>query len=120
MYPQATCITLVCDQLNTHTLASLYAAFSPQEAHRLARKLEIIHTPKHGSWLNMAEIAFSALSRQCLNRRIPTKPILTREIAAWTLARNSAATSVSWRFTTAHARTKLISLYPKVFPLTEH
>ena len=116
MYPHAQCVTLVCDQLNTHTIASLYEAFPPDEAHRLARKLEIIHTPKHGSWLNMAEIEFSALARQCLNRRIPDKPFLTREVAAWTLARNHATTSVNWRFTTADARVKLASLYPKSLP----
>jgi DDE superfamily endonuclease len=113
MYPQAACVTLVCDQLNTHTIASLYEAFTPDEAHRLARKLEIVHTPKHGSWLNMAEIEFSALARQCLNRRIPDKLVLTREVTAWTTARNLANTTVRWRFTAADARIKLASLYPK-------
>lgn len=113
LYPHAECVTLVCDQLNTHTIASLYEAFTPDEAHRLARKLEIVHTPKHGSWLNMAEIEFSALGRQCLNRRIPDKPALTREVSPWSDDRNSATTTVHWRFTTAEARIKLASLYPK-------
>lgn len=113
LYPQAVCVTLVCDQLNTHTIASLYEAFTPEEAHRLARKLEIVHTPKHGSWLNMAEIEFSALARQCLHRRIADKPALTREVSAWTDERNLASTTVHWRFTTADARIKLASLYPK-------
>lgn len=112
-YPDAECITLVCDQLNTHTLASLYEAFTPQEAHRLARKLEIVHTPKHGSWLNMAEIEFSALARQCLDQRIPDKDALTRLTTAWMDNRNQAASSVVWRFTTEDARVKLASLYPK-------
>ena len=110
MYPDAECVTLVCDQLNTHSLASLYA---PEEAHRIARKLEIIHTPKHGSWLNMAEIEFSALDRQCLNRRLVDKNVLSAHADAWTRDRNTAATTVHWRFTTADARIRLASLYPK-------
>jgi hypothetical protein len=114
--PTAERITLVCDQLNTHALASLYAAFAPEEAHRLARKLELVHTPKHGSWLNMAEIEFSALSRQCLDRRITDHDLLTREVAAWAKARNEHQTTVHWRFTTADARIKLASLYPKPLP----
>lgn len=109
-------ITLVCDQLNTHTLASLYETFTPEEAHRLARKLELIHTPKHGSWLNMAEIELSALSRQCLGRRIADSATLAREVAAWAQARNAHTTTVHWRFTTADARVKLTSLYPKSLP----
>lgn len=112
LYPEADRITLVCDQLNTHTLASLYEAFPAAEAHRLARKLEIVHTPKHGSWLNMAEIEFSALSRQCLERRLPDHTTLVREVHAWSEARNRAHTTVHWRFTTADARIKLASLYP--------
>jgi len=111
-YPQAERITLICDQLNTHTLASLYEAFPAVEAHRLARKLELVHTPKHGSWLNRAEIEFSALSRQCLERRFPDHLTLGQEVAAWTAARNRAHTTVHWRFTTADARIKLASLYP--------
>lgn len=114
MYPDAECVTLVCDQLNTHTIASLYEAFKPEEAHRIARKLEIIHTPKHGSWLNMAEIEFSALAHQCLNQRIPNKPALIGHTAAWMRDRNQAATTVHWRFTTSDARIKLASLYPKI------
>lgn len=114
--PTAERITLVCDQLNTHSLASLYETFSPEEAHRLARKLELIYTPKHGSWLNMAEIEFSALSRQCLDRRIADLATLAREVAAWAKARNDHATTVHWRFTTADARIKLESLYPRSLP----
>lgn len=114
--PTAERITLVCDQLNTHSFASLYATFPSAEAHRLARKLELIYTPKHGSWLNMAEIEFSALSRQCLERRIPDLPTLTREVAAWAKARNDHQTTVHWRFTTADARIKLKSLYPQFLP----
>jgi len=116
LYPTAERVTLVCDQLNTHSLASLYEAFAPEEAHRLARKLELIHTPKHGSWLNMAEIEFSALSRQCLDRRIADLLLLAREVAAWVKARNQHATTVNWQFTTADARVKLVSLYPKILP----
>jgi hypothetical protein len=116
LYPRAERITLVCDQLNTHSLASLYEAFAPEEARRLARKLEIIHTPKHGSWLNMAEIEFSALSRQCLDRRIADQAMLQREVTAWATARNQAQTTVHWRFTTVEARIKLASLYPKFCP----
>lgn len=114
--PTAERITLVCDQLNTHAFSSLYAAFAPAEAHRLARKLELVHTPKHGSWLNMAEIEFSALSRQCLDRRITDHELLAREVAAWAKARNEHHTTVHWRFTTPDARIKLASLYPKSLP----
>lgn len=116
VYPTAERITWVCDQLNTHRLASLYETFSPEEAHRLACKLELVHTPKHGSWLNMAEIELSALSRQCLDRRIPDLDTLSHEVAAWVQARNGQATTVHWRFTTADARIKLASLYPKLLP----
>jgi hypothetical protein len=116
LYPMAHRVTLVCDQLNTHTLASLYETFPAAEAHRLARKLEIVHTPKHGSWLNMAEIEFSALSRQCLDRRIASHKILARAVAAWATARNKAGTTIHWRFTTGDARIKLASLYPKFLP----
>lgn len=114
--PQAERVTLVCDQLNTHSLASLYETFAPEEAHRLARKLELVHTPKHGSWLNMAEIEFSALSRQCLDRRIADRTLLAQEVAAWAKDRNDHQTTVHWRFTTADARIKLKSLYPKCLP----
>jgi hypothetical protein len=115
LYPTAERITVVCDQLNTHTLASLYETFAPAEAHRLARKLELIYTPKHGSWLNMAEIELSALSRQCLDRRITDRVTLAREVTAWAQERNAHTTTVRWRFTTADARVKLASLYPKSF-----
>ena len=111
-YPAAERIVLVMDQLNTHSPASLYQAFPPAEAKRLADKLEIHHTPRHGSWLNMAEIELSVLARQCLNRRLGDRPTMAREVAAWTTARNDAATTIDWRFTTADARIKLKRLYP--------
>ena len=111
-YPHAEQIVLVLDQLNTHSPASLYEAFPPAEAKRLADKLEIHYTPKHGSWLNMAEIELSVLQRQCLNRRLGDRPTLEREVAAWTAARNAAATPIDWRFTTQDARIKLKRLYP--------
>jgi len=111
--PEAKRIVLVLDQLNTHSPASLYEAFPPAEAKRLADKLEIHSTPKHGSWLNMAEIALSVLQRQCLGRRLGDRLTLEREVAAWVVARNGAAT-VDWRFTTADARIKLKRLYPVI------
>lgn len=113
LHPDAECVTLGCDQLNTHTIASLYEAFEPEQAHRIARKLEIIHTPKHGSWLNMAEIEFSALAHQCLNQRIPDKSALIGHTDAWMQDRNAASTTVHWRFTAPDARLKLASLYPR-------
>jgi len=113
-FPTAASITLVMDNLNTHTTASLYEAFEPAEALRIARKLHIHYTPKHGSWLNMAEIEFSALSRQCLNRRITDTDTLKREVNAWVTERNTHRTSVNWRFTTDDARIKLKHLYPKL------
>lgn len=116
LYPHAETITLVCDQLNTHAVSSLYATFPAAEAHRLARKFCIVYTPKHGSWLNMAEIEFSALSHQCTDRRFESRLQLEHEVAAWTQARNAAATSVHWQFTTADARIKLASLYPQFGP----
>ena len=111
-FPQADLITVVLDNLNTHTLASLYETFEPAEAHRLARKLDLHYTPKHGSWLNMAEIEFSALSRQCLNRRLADANTLQREVAAWVAERNLHGTTIQWRFTTQDARIKLKHLYP--------
>jgi hypothetical protein len=111
-YPAAERVVLVLDQLNTHSPASLYAAFPPAEAKRIADRLEVHHTPKHGSWLNIAEIELSALQRQCLNRRIADRPTLEREAAAWAAARNAAATGVDWQFTAADARTRLKRLYP--------
>jgi hypothetical protein len=111
-YPEAERIVLVLDNLNTHTPASLYEAFAPAEAKRLADKLEIHYTPEHGSWLNMAEIELSVLDRQCLDRRISDTRTLAQEVAAWEAARNAVATDVDWRFTTADARIKLKRLYP--------
>jgi hypothetical protein len=113
-YPHAEAIVLVMDNLNTHKLASLYEVFEPSEARRLAERFEIHHTPKHGSWLNMAEIEIGVMSRQCLNRRIPTMGEMAYQVKAWTCTRNSAGLSVDWRFTTADARIKLKRLYPKV------
>jgi len=111
-YPYATRIQLVMDNLNTHTPASLYEAFEPAEAWRLLQRLEFHYTPKHGSWLNMAEIELSILRRQCLDRRIPSAAELAREVTAWEHTRNARATPVDWRFTTADARIKLKRLYP--------
>jgi DDE superfamily endonuclease len=114
LYPGAEKIVLLCDNLNTHTPASLYEAFEPAEARRLAERFEWHHTPKHGSWLNVAEMELSVLARQCLDRRIPDLETLRREVAAWERARNAAAVKVDWQFTTADARTKLKRLYPTV------
>lgn len=111
-YPDAERIVLVMDQLNTHSVGSLYEAFPPAEARRLARKLDVHHTPKHGSWLNMAEIELSVLGRQCLDRRIPDPPKLQREIDAWAATRAAANAGVNWHFTTDDARIKLKRLYP--------
>ena len=116
LYPQAEKIVLVMDQLNTHGVASLYAAFPPQEALRLAQRLEIHHPPKHGSWLNRAEIELSVLARQCLAERMENQARLTRAVAAWEQTRNAAATRIDWRFTTADARIKLKHLYPAILP----
>lgn len=113
-YPDAERITLVMDNLNTHTPASLYKAFAPAEAHRIRQRLEIHYTPKHGSWLNMAEIEFSVLSKQCLDRRLPDQATLREEVAAWEAERNAAGTAMQWRFTTADARIKLRRLYPSI------
>jgi hypothetical protein len=111
-YKDAIKVVLVMDNLNTHSAASLYEAFAPAEAKRIADKLEIHYTPKHGSWLNMAEIELSVLGRQCLDRRIADKATLVSEVAAWEAERNAAATGIDWRFTTADARIKLKRLYP--------
>jgi hypothetical protein len=113
-YPDCQKTVLVCDNLNTHGKASLYGAFEPQEARRLAERFEWHHTPKHGSWLNVAECGPSVAARQCLGRRIPDVGTLTREVAAWERARNAAAVKVDWQFTTADARVKLKRLYPTV------
>jgi hypothetical protein len=111
-YPAAERIVLVLDQLNTHSPASLYAAFPPAEAKRLADKLEIHHTPKHGSWLNMAELELSILQRQCLRQRLPDRDAMEREVGAWARRRNELTKRIDWQFTTADARTKLRRLYP--------
>jgi hypothetical protein len=111
-YPDAVRIVLVQDNLNTHTPASLYEAFAPAEAKRLADKLELHYTPKHGSWLNMAELELAMLAGQCLDRRLADQPTLEREVAAWQAARNRAGRGVNWRFTTEDARIKLKHLYP--------
>ena len=106
-------IVLVCDNLNTHRIASLYATFPPEEALRIAKRLEIHYTPKHGSWLNIAEIELSALTKQCINRRIPDIDTLKTETTAWYRERNRNQKGVDWQFTTADARIKLKRLYPQ-------
>jgi len=113
-YPLAEKIVLVMDNLNTHTPAALYEVFEPAEARRLLEKLELHYTPKHGSWLNMAEIELSILSRQCLDRRIGSQAELVREVAAWQAKRNGRVVRINWRFTTADARIKLKHLYPSI------
>ncbi len=113
-YPDAEVIRVVMDNLNTHNPAALYEVFEPAEARRILSKLEFHNTPVHGSWLNVAEIELSVLSRQCLSRRIPDKDTLTSEVAAWEADRNSSAMKVDWRFTTADARIKLKHLYPLI------
>ena len=112
-YPEAEQVVLVMDNLNTHGIASLYQAFAPDEAFALAQRLEIHHTPKHGSWLNIAEIELSALTRQCLDRRIHHLDMLNTELAAWASAVNADRRQVHWHFTTDDARTRLRHLYPK-------
>jgi len=111
-YPQAEKLVLVMDNLNTHSPASFYEVFAPEEAWRLSQKLEIHHTPFHGSWLNMAEIELSVLARQALSGRIPTLQAIQERIAAWQERRNQKQATISWRFTTADARIKLKRLYP--------
>jgi transposase len=113
-YPTAQKIVLVMDNLNTHKLGSLYEAFAPAEARRLIERLEVHHTPKHGSWLNMAETELSVLSGQCLDRRIGEKDELRTEVDAWERARNNAKCRVDWQFTTDDARVKLKRLYPSI------
>lgn len=113
-YSHARAVRLVCDNLNTHAIASLYQAFPPEEAHRLARRLEIIHTPRHGSWLNVAETELSVLARQCLERRFGSAAELDGECAAWERERNADGSRVVWKFTTADARVKLRHLYPQI------
>ena len=112
-YCDAEAVVLVMDNLNTHGIASLYEAFEPEEAFALAQRLEIHHTPKHGSWLNIAEIELSALTRQCLDRRISDLGLLNTELTAWQNAINADQRQVDWQFTTDDARIKLRHLYPK-------
>jgi hypothetical protein len=113
-YAAAETVVLVCDNLSTHTPAALYAAFAPAEARRLAERFEWHYTPKHGSWLNVAEMELSVLARQCLDRRIPDVAALKKEVAAWEKTRNAAVVKVDWQFTTADARVKLKKLYPTI------
>ncbi len=114
MYSEAEVVVLVQDNLNTHSPASLYEAFAPAEAKRLADRFEFHYTPKHGSWLDMAEIELGILGRQCLSRRIDNVYDLSREVKAWELMRDAAAAKTNWQFTTADARIKLRRLYPSV------
>jgi len=113
-YPNAIQVRLIMDNLNTHRLAFLYEMFQPQEARRLAERIEIHYTPKHGSWLNMAEIELSALNGQCLDRRIPNLETMQRHIAAWENDRNNRQSKIQWHFSNVNARTKLKHLYPKL------
>jgi len=113
-YPDARKVVLVMDNLNTHTIGSLYAAFDPAEAMRIAKRLEIHNTPKHGSWLNMAEIELSILSRECAGKQIASVEDFVRETTAWEDRRNQNGRTVNWQFTTTKARTKLKSLYPEI------
>ncbi len=113
-YPHAHTIRLVLDNLNTHVGGALYEAFPPAEARRILARLELHYTPKHGSWLNMAESELSILARQCLDRRLADAGTLAREVAAWEARRNSAQATMDWRFTTADARIKLAHLYPVI------
>lgn len=112
-YPDAERIRVVLDNLSTHSAAALYQIFPPAEARRLAKKLEFHFTPKHASWLNMAEIELAVLSRQCLSRRLGSRERVAQEVAAWEDVRNEAKARVHWRFTTADARVKLVRLYPE-------
>ena len=117
-YPDADTVVLIMDNLNTHTIGSLYEAFEPAQAFALAQRLEIHHTPKHGSWLNIAEIELSVLARQCLDRRISNLAALNAELAAWQHATNAGQRQVDWHFTTDDARVKLRHLYPEVLGAT--
>lgn len=111
-FPEAECIRVVLDNLNTHKLACLYEAYPAEEARRIVRKLEFHHTPKHGSWLNSAESELSVLTRQCLSRRIASQEVLARETAAWVAQRNQAGVGINYRFTLNDARNKLSHVYP--------
>ena len=114
MYPAAEKIVLVMDNLNTHKPASLYKRFPPEKAHRILSKLEIHYTPKHGSWLNIAEIELNVMTRQCLSRRIPSIEQLRKELSVWECERNNSYAKVNWQFKTTDARVKLKSLYPQL------
>jgi hypothetical protein len=114
IYPEAIALRLVQDNLNTHTIGALYEAFPPDEARRLARRLEVHPTPVHGSWLNMAEAELSILDRQCLDRRLEATKIVPREVTAWETPRNEAKIIINWRFTIADARVKLKRVYPSI------
>jgi hypothetical protein len=114
LYPEAECIRLVCDNLSTHTAAAFYETFSPEVARRLARRVEFVYTPVHGSWLNMVEIELSVLVRQCLKRRLADIETLRREVKVWATERNRSGTRVNWRFTVEDARIKLRKLYPSI------
>jgi transposase len=111
-YPTATKVVLICDNLNTHKPAALYKTFEPEEARRLLNRLEIHYTPKHGSWLNMAEIELAVLTKQCLNRRIPDLQTMQSELKEWNINRDNEQRKINWQFTTADARIKLRRLYP--------
>jgi hypothetical protein len=113
-YPHAQRLVLVCDNLSTHTPAALYEAFTPEEAMRLSKRFEWHYTPKHGSWLDMAETELSVLARQCLDQRIPDMPTLRAATGSWEQTRNAATVKVDWQFTTADARVKLKRLYPSI------
>lgn len=114
MYPDKEKIILVMDNLNTHKASSLYKAFPPEEARRIIKKLEIHYTPKHGSWLDIAEIELNIMTRQCLSRRIESIELLCKELSSWESERNSRCAKVDWQFTTKDARIKLVSLYPEL------
>lgn len=118
MFPDAKKIILVMDNLNTHKAASLYKAFPPSEARRIIKRLEIHYTPKHGSWLDMAEIELNVMTRQCLSRRISTLDKLKCELSAWEMERNRDTAKIQWHFQTVDAREKLISLYPTLSSVT--
>jgi len=117
-FPEAERIVLVLDNLNTHTAGALYATFPPTEAFRIWRRFEVHYTPRHGSWLNMAELELSVLARQCLDRRIASQPVLRAETDAWVTARNAAATPIHWSFTVEAARDRMPSVYPTIEPDT--
>lgn len=119
-YPEAEVVRVVADNLNTHRVASLYQAFAPEEARRITKRVEFHYTPKHGSWLNMAEIELGVFTKQCLRKRIGDETTLKREVAALERERNGARATITWRFTTQDARTRLAHLYPTISTLSHH